>query len=64
MILVTLGLLAPIAWLLWDVLAGTPLQGQAFLLIGGALLLILAVGLGVAAVTGYTAGLIGAVPVP
>lgn len=45
-------------------LAGTPLQGQAFLLIGGALLLILAVGLGVAAVTGYMAGLIGAVPVP
>jgi putative OPT family oligopeptide transporter len=58
--LVTLGLLAPIGWLLWSVLAGTPLEAQAVLLIGGALLLILVIGLGVAAVTGYMAGLIGA----
>ena len=59
-ILVSLGLLAPIGWLLWSVLAGTPLEREAVPLILGALLFILAVGLGVAAVTGYLAGLIGA----
>jgi putative OPT family oligopeptide transporter len=59
-ILVTLGLMAPIGWLLMSVLAGTALEGHATLLIAGALLLILVVGLGVAAVTGYMAGLIGA----
>lgn len=59
-IVVTLALLAPIGWLLWSVLAGTPLEGEALPLIVGALLFILAVGLGVAAVTGYMAGLIGA----
>jgi putative OPT family oligopeptide transporter len=59
-IAVALALLAPIGWLLWSVLAGTPLEGQALPLIAGALLFILAVGLGVAAVTGYMAGLIGA----
>ncbi|MWV25066.1 oligopeptide transporter, OPT family [Methylobacterium sp. 2A] len=59
-ILVALGLLVPIAGLLWGVLAGTPLEGQTLPLVGGALVLILGVGLGVAAVTGYMAGLIGA----
>ncbi|MBE7249027.1 MAG: oligopeptide transporter, OPT family, partial [Actinomycetospora chiangmaiensis] len=59
-ILVTIGLLAPIGWLLWSVLDGTPLESHAALLIAGALLLVLVVGLGVAAVTGYMAGLIGA----
>lgn len=59
-IAVALALLAPIGWLLWSVLAGTPLEGQALPLIAGALLFILVVGLGVAAVTGYMAGLIGA----
>ena len=59
-ILATLGLLAPIGWLLWNVLAGTPLESHAAPLIAGALVLILVVGLGVAAVTGYMAGLIGA----
>ncbi len=46
-IAVALALLAPIGWLLWSVLAGTPLEGQALPLIAGALLFILAVGLGV-----------------
>jgi len=59
-VLVSLALLAPIGWLLWTVLAGTPLEGEALPLIAGALLFILAVGLCVAAVTGYMAGLIGA----
>ncbi|MFB0487690.1 putative OPT family oligopeptide transporter [Methylobacterium sp. OAE515] len=59
-IAVALALLAPIGWLLWSVLAGTPLEGQALPLIAGALLFILVVGLGVASVTGYMAGLIGA----
>ncbi|MCJ2050750.1 OPT family oligopeptide transporter [Methylobacterium sp. J-070] len=59
-ILVALGLLAPIGGLLWSVLAGTPLEGHAIMLIAGALLLVVVVGLGVASVTGYMAGLIGA----
>ncbi len=59
-ILVALGLLAPIGGLLWSVLAGTPLEGHAVMLIAGALLLVVVVGLGVASVTGYMAGLIGA----
>lgn len=59
-VLVSLALLAPIGWLLWTVLAGTPLEGGALPLIAGALLFILVIGLCVAAVTGYMAGLIGA----
>jgi putative OPT family oligopeptide transporter len=59
-VLAALALLAPIGWLLWGVLAGTPLAEEAAPLIVGALLFILAVGLAVAAVTGYMAGLIGA----
>ncbi|MBP1180589.1 OPT family oligopeptide transporter [Methylobacterium sp. PvR107] len=63
-IAVSLALLAPIGWLLWGVLAGTPLEEEALPLIAGALLFILVVGLGVAAVTGYMAGLIGASNAP
>jgi putative OPT family oligopeptide transporter len=56
----SLAVLVPIAWLLWTVIAGGPLAGSAALLIGGALLFILVIGLMIAAVCGYMAGLIGA----
>lgn len=59
-VLVALASLAPVAWLLWTTIAGGPLSGSAALLIGGALLFVLVVGLMIAAVTGYMAGLIGA----
>jgi len=52
--------LFPIAWLLWDVLAGGALSGSAVALIGGALVFVVVAGLLIAAVTGYMAGLIGA----
>ena len=52
--------LLPIAWLLWDVIAGGPLAASAILLIAGALVFILVAGLMIAAVCGYMAGLIGA----
>ena len=53
-------MLLPIAWLLWSTLAGGPLERSAVLLIAGALVFIVVVGLMIAAVTGYMAGLIGA----
>ncbi|HYG49081.1 MAG TPA: oligopeptide transporter, OPT family [Allosphingosinicella sp.] len=56
----SLAVLAPIAWLLWTVIAGGPLAGSAALLILGAILFILVIGLMIAAVCGYMAGLIGA----
>ena len=56
----SLAILAPIAWLLWAQIAGGPLAGSALLLIGGALVFILVIGLMIAAVCGYMAGLIGA----
>ncbi|MBO9714353.1 oligopeptide transporter, OPT family [Sphingomonas sp.] len=56
----SLALLVPIAWLLWDVIAGGPLAGSAALLIGGALVFVLVIGLLIASVCGYMAGLIGA----
>ena len=56
----SLALLAPIAWLLWSVLAEGPLAGSAVLLIGGALIFLIVIGLMIAAVCGYMAGLIGA----
>ncbi|NTS64990.1 oligopeptide transporter, OPT family [Sphingomonas sp. HHU CXW] len=55
-----LAILLPIAWLLWSVLSGGPLAGSAALLITGALVFVVVVGLMIAAVTGYMAGLIGA----
>ncbi len=57
---VSAALLLPIGWLLWDVLAGTGLERHGVLLIAGGLLFVLVLGLVVAAVTGYMAGLIGA----
>jgi putative OPT family oligopeptide transporter len=56
----SLALLAPVAWLLWSVIADGPLIGSAPLLIGGALVFVIVVGLMIAAVCGYMAGLIGA----
>ncbi|HEX5184326.1 MAG TPA: oligopeptide transporter, OPT family [Allosphingosinicella sp.] len=53
-------MLVPIAWLLWTVIAGGPLAGSAVPLIAGALVFVLVIGLMIAAVTGYMAGLIGA----
>ena len=52
--------LVPIAWLLWSVIAGGPLEASAGLLIGGALVFVIVIGLMIAAVCGYMAGLIGA----
>jgi putative OPT family oligopeptide transporter len=56
----SLAVLVPIAWLLWTVIAGGPLAGSAALLIAGALVFILVIGVMIAAVCGYMAGLIGA----
>ncbi|HEX8573920.1 MAG TPA: oligopeptide transporter, OPT family [Allosphingosinicella sp.] len=56
----SLAILAPIAWLLWTVIADGPLTGSAALLIVGALVFVLVIGLMIAAVCGYMAGLIGA----
>lgn len=53
-------ILAPIAWLLRDALTGGPLAGSTFLLVAGALVFIVVIGLMIAAVCGYMAGLIGA----
>jgi len=56
----SLALLLPIAWLMWTIIDGGPLVGSAFLLLVGALLFVLVLGLLIAAVCGYMAGLIGA----
>lgn len=58
--LVSLLVLVPIAWILWSVIAGGPLAGSAVPLIVGSLLFVIVIGLVIAAVTGYMAGLIGA----
>jgi putative OPT family oligopeptide transporter len=57
---VALATLAPIAWLLWSVVASGPLSGSAALLVVAALVFVVVVGLLIAAVCGYMAGLIGA----
>ncbi|WP_010544797.1 OPT family oligopeptide transporter [Sphingomonas elodea] len=57
---VTLGMLLPIGWLLWSVLAAGPLSASAGLLVAGSLAFVLVVGLVIASVCGYMAGLIGA----
>ncbi len=56
----SLVMLLPIGWLLWSVLAGGALAGSAAILILGALIFVLVIGLLIAAVCGYMAGLIGA----
>ncbi|QSR19116.1 OPT family oligopeptide transporter [Novosphingobium sp. KA1] len=56
----TMAMLVPIGILLTSVLSGGPLAGSSLLLVGGALLFVLVIGLLIAAVCGYMAGLIGA----
>ncbi|MGI4949967.1 MAG: OPT family oligopeptide transporter [Janthinobacterium lividum] len=56
----SLAVLVPIAALLWSTIAGGPLAGSALVLIAGALVFVLVIGLVIAAVCGYMAGLIGA----
>jgi putative OPT family oligopeptide transporter len=56
----TIAVLVPLAALLWSVIAGGPLEPSAFPLIVGALIFVLVLGLVIAAVCGYMAGLIGA----
>ncbi len=56
----SLAMLVPIGILLWTALAGGPLEASAIGLIVGSLLFILVIGLVIAAVCGYMAGLIGA----
>lgn len=56
----SVAILFPIAWLLWSVIAGGPLAGSALLLVAGALVFVVVIGLMIAAVCGYMAGLIGA----
>lgn len=58
--IVSLATLVPIAGLLWSVIAGGPLAGSAVVLIASALVFVLVLGLVIAAVCGYMAGLIGA----
>jgi len=53
-------MLVPIGWLLWDQVSAGPLSGSAVLLVAGGLAFVAVVGLAVAAVCGYMAGLIGA----
>ncbi|MBM3927623.1 MAG: oligopeptide transporter, OPT family [Sphingomonadales bacterium] len=52
--------LVPIAWLLWDFAGGGPVAEHPWLVIGGTLAYVLVVGVVIAAVCGYMAGLIGA----
>ncbi len=56
----SLAMLVPIGILLWTTLSGGPLAASSVGLIAGALLFILVIGLVIAAVCGYMAGLIGA----
>ena len=53
-------MLLPIGWLLWSVIAGGPIAAAGVALIAGALVFVLVIGLLIAAVCGYMAGLIGA----
>lgn len=57
---VTLLLVPVIAWLLWSFSAGGPVHDHPIAVIGGATLYILVVGVLIAAICGYMAGLIGA----
>ncbi|MEG3088038.1 OPT family oligopeptide transporter [Sphingomonas sp. PB4P5] len=52
--------LPPIAWLLYSFSAGGPVHEFPFAVIGGTLLYVLVIGVLIAAVCGYMAGLIGA----
>lgn len=56
----SLAILVPIGWLLWSVIAAGPLAASGIVLIAGSLVFVLVIGLLIAAVCGYMAGLIGA----
>lgn len=56
----SIAMLVPIGWLLWSGIAGGPLAASGVALIAGALVFVLVIGLLIAAVCGYMAGLIGA----
>ena len=58
--LVTVATLVPIAWLLWSFSAGGPVHDYPVAVIGGTLVYLLVVGVLIAAICGYMAGLIGA----
>ncbi|MAW98909.1 MAG: oligopeptide transporter, OPT family [Sphingomonas sp.] len=53
-------MLIAIGWLLYSVIASGPLAGSEALLVSGAVVFVAVIGLLIAAVTGYMAGLIGA----
>ncbi|GAA0311807.1 oligopeptide transporter, OPT family [Sphingomonas oligophenolica] len=55
-----LATLPPMAWLLWSFSAGGPIHDHGFTVIAGTILYILIIGIVIAAVCGYMAGLIGA----
>ncbi len=57
---VSLLMALPIAWLLWDFSAGGPVHDYPLAVIGGTVVYIMIVGVLIAAVCGYMAGLIGA----
>jgi putative OPT family oligopeptide transporter len=57
---ISLILLLPIGWLLWSVASVGPIAGSAAILVAGALVFVVVIGLMIATVTGYMAGLIGA----
>ncbi len=59
-ILVSLATLVPIAWLLWTFSAGGPVHDHPVAVIGGSLLYVVVIGVMIAAICGYMAGLIGA----
>lgn len=56
----SVAMLLPIGWLLWSGIAGGPLAASGVALIAGALIFVVVIGLMIAAVCGYMAGLIGA----
>ena len=58
--LVSVAVLVPIAWLLWSFSAGGPVHDYPVAVIGGSLLYVAVVGVLIAAICGYMAGLIGA----
>ncbi|UYG17184.1 oligopeptide transporter, OPT family [Brachybacterium huguangmaarense] len=58
--LVTVLSMVPIGFLLWDFIQGTPIAHNTFALIAISVVFILVLGLVIAAVCGYMAGLIGA----
>ncbi|MFT4088706.1 MAG: oligopeptide transporter, OPT family [Gordonia sp. (in: high G+C Gram-positive bacteria)] len=58
-VLTTLVLMVPIGWLLWDFLQGTSIADHAGGMLAVSVVFVLVIGLVVAAVCGYMAGLIG-----